>query len=62
MDRQTVPDKMAGVRGRADMAWRRESMAREEAIPEPFRRFVRSLATAPTVLSTTDVIWSPPTE
>ena len=37
MDRQTVPDKMAGVRGRADMAWRRESLAREEADPGRMR-------------------------
>ena len=56
MERQTVPDKVAAEMGRDDMACLRESLARVEADSEPFKRFVRSLATAPTVASTTDVI------
>ena len=57
-----MPDMMAGVTGVTDMAWRRESLAREEDISEPFRRFVTSLEIAPTVDSTTEVIWRPPME
>ena len=56
MERHTVPDRVAEETGKVVMACRRESLAREEDVSEPFKRFVRSLATAPTVLSTTDVI------
>ena len=57
-----MPDKMAGVTGRDSMAKRRESLASDDDISEPFRRLERSLATAPTVLSTTEVICRPPME
>ena len=55
-----MPAMMAGVTGTVVMAWRRESLANEEDISEPFKRLVMSLAIAPTVVSTTEVTWRPP--